>query len=41
VKMDTANLTKQIKVLWTLPSKEVIDSSFQYIKVNLLELNKK
>ncbi len=41
VKMDTANLTQQIKVLGTISSKDVIDESFQYIKVNVLEWKEK
>lgn len=41
VKNDTINLTKQIEVLWTLSSKEVIDGWFYYIKANILEFNKK
>lgn len=39
--MDTANLTQQIKVLGTISSKDVIDESFQYIKVNVLEWKEK
>lgn len=40
VKMDTADLTMQIKVLWTISSKEVIDNSIDYIKTNVLEFKK-
>ncbi len=41
VKNDTINLTKQVEVLWTLPSKEVIDGGFLYLKTNVLEFYKK
>lgn len=40
VAWDTANLTNQIKVLWTLSSKEVIDEGFYYIKASILDFNK-
>lgn len=40
VKGDTADLTAQIKVLWTISSKEVIDQWIEYVKVNLLEYKK-
>ncbi len=40
-KMDTADLTNQVKVLWTISSKEVIDEWFKYVKASLLEFNKK
>jgi hypothetical protein len=40
VKGDTANLTEQIKLLWTISSKEVIDSSIEYIKVSLFDFKK-
>lgn len=41
VKNDTINLSKQVEVLWTLPSRDVIDWGFKYIKTNVLEFYKK
>ena len=40
VKSDTINLTKQVEILWTISSKEVLDDSFEYIRVNILEWRK-
>lgn len=41
VKNDTINLSKQVEVLWTLPSRDVIDGGVKYIKVNIFEFYKK
>lgn len=40
VKSDTINLTKQVEILWTISSKEVLDDSFEYIRANILEWRK-
>lgn len=40
VKSDTINLTKQVEILWTISSKEVLDDSFEYIRANILEWKK-
>lgn len=41
VREDTQNLSKQVEFLWTIPSKEVIDNWFKYIKASILEFWKK
>lgn len=41
VKSDTIDLTKQVEILWTISSKEVLDNSYKYIMTNVLEFYKK
>ena len=39
LKWDTANLTAQIKVLWTISSKEALNNTLNYLKTSLLDVN--